>query len=143
MIAVDAYVDSGAARSVCPESHASQFAVHPTAASKRGEGFKTATNKRVRNLGSRTVLGLDAHGKAVSMNYSVANISAALDSVSQVCDAGSTVVFKKSGGYIESSNGRRIPLARIGDTYFRATWVRNGPVEVETPVFSRPSQQGS
>ena len=45
------YVDSGAARSVCPPEFGGHFGTSETAASKRGEHFRTATGKRVRSQG--------------------------------------------------------------------------------------------
>ena len=131
------YVDSGAARSVCPETHAPQFAVEETQASRRGDTFKTATNKKVRNMGNRRVEGLDGAGRGFAMTYAVANIAAALDSVSQICDAGSRVIFERDGGRIETPGGRSVPLERIGNTYFRAMWVKPMPGQ----SFTRQGQK--
>ena len=51
------YMDSGSARSVCPRTFGPQFPVVATGKSQRGEGFQTATGKRVPNLGGRRVTG--------------------------------------------------------------------------------------
>ena len=61
------------------------------------------------------------------MKYAVADIAVALDSVSQMCDAGATVVFTAAGGYIELSNKERITFKRRGDTYYREAWVPRHP----------------
>ena len=53
------------------------------------------------------------------MNYSVSDVSVALDSVSQICDSGATVTFHKTGGYIERPSGARLEFRTIGDTYAR------------------------
>ena len=92
------YVDSGAARSVCPTGFGEQFGLIQTPGSRNGEGFKTATGKRVSNKGGRTIVGHTDFGTSVSMKYAVADINVALDSVSQICDTGAQVVFRKTGG---------------------------------------------
>ena len=47
----------------------------------------------------------------------------ALDSVSQMCDAGNTVVFGKYGGYVMGPGGR-VDFDRVDDSYVRSTWVK-------------------
>ena len=61
------------------------------------------------------------------MNYAVADISVALDSVSQICDRDATVVFQKHGGYIMDSTGEKHTFERQGDTYIREVWVDAEP----------------
>ena len=116
-------IDSGAARSVCPPSHGSQFKINPTVQSLRGDGFKTATGKRVVNQGSRKVRGVTAAGAPIEMQYAVADINSALDSVSQICDAGATVTFTKTGGWILTDAGARTEFERKGDTYTRTVFL--------------------
>ena len=131
------YVDSGAARSVCPKEFAEHLGCAPSPGSLRGECFKTATNKRVPNLGTRTVVGVTDEGKKTSMSYAVAGISVPLDSVSQICDSGAQVLFTKSGGWIISPtatvqiDGSTPPFKRVNDTYCRE-------VSIDKPVFNRP-----
>ena len=130
-ILLRSYMDSGAARSVCPRKFGDQFEVRPTLESRRGDGFQTATGKRVPNLGGRVVKGLTEAGSGISMRYAVADVQSALDSISQICDGGSTVTFTKTGGWIQKPNGSRTNFVRDRDTYIRETWV--------TPAFSRPT----
>ena len=66
------------------------------------------------------------------MKYAVADIAVALDSVSQICDSGATVVFGKAGGHIEMPDGSRETFERVGDTYIRTTVVER------SPDFTRP-----
>ena len=51
----------------------------------------------MRNEGDRRILGLTDQGKGVNMKYAVADVTVPLDSVSQICDAGNTVVFTSKG----------------------------------------------
>ena len=78
----------------------------------------------VLNEGERIVTGQSEDGLALSMRYAVADIAVPLDSISQICDGGSVVVFSKKGGYVVNANGARLDFVRKGDTYRRRTWVR-------------------
>ena len=100
------YVDSGSARSVCPRSFGAQFPMTATGKSQRGDGFQTATGKRLPNLGGRKITGTTETGENITMGYAVADVSVAVDSVGQICDIGATVTFNKNGGFIERANGK-------------------------------------
>ena len=139
------YLDSGAARSVCPLKHGDAFGITPSEQSKKGTGFRTATNKRVPNLGNRTIKGQNEIGQGVEMRYAVANVSVALDSISQICDTGATVTFTKHGGVIEQPDGNKIPFQRDRDTYTRHVWVTppaEQPNKSMEPGFPRQDPQG-
>ena len=129
-------MDSGAARSVCPRSFGGQFPLVPLPEGK-STGFRTATNKRVPTLGSRTVHGKHGNGSEASMKYSVADVSMALDSVSQIADTGAHIIFEKDGGRIITAGGQVIPIERRNDTYVRRIWVRNTDMEEKGSGFTR------
>ena len=97
-MAVDTYVDSGAARSVCPLVFCQHFPITPSEQSKKGQNFRTAGGEEVRNEGDRRILGVTQTGRGINMKYAVADVTVPLDSVSQLCDAGNTVVFTAKGG---------------------------------------------
>ena len=79
------------------------------------------------------------------MRYAVANVTVALDSISQICDTGATVTFTKHGGVIVQPDGNKIPFQRERDTYTRQVWVTppepQEPKQPETP-FPRQDPQG-
>ena len=116
-------MDSGAARSVCPVSHCDEFPVVATPDSLNGRQFKTASGARIANQGDRTIRGTDNVGRPLALRYAVADVTTALDSVSQICDAGNSVVFNKWGGFIAGPHGR-VNFDRVDDTYVRTTWVK-------------------
>ena len=63
------------------------------------------------------------------MVYAVADINVALDSVSQMCDGGATILFRKDGGTITDAGGTAHEFVRVGNTYKRRVWVpRDGSV---------------
>ena len=65
------------------------------------------------------IIGHDEAGHTIGMNYAVAIITGALDSVSQICDTGATVIFTRTGGTIVRANGDKSTFERTGDTYTR------------------------
>ena len=134
LIRIRSIVDSGCARSVCPPTHAAQFPVVETKESRDRVGFRTATGKRVEARGGKVVRGETSEGKQMSMRYTVAPVRLALDSVSQICDAGATVTFRRDGGTITEADGTTSEFGRVDNTYIRDTWV--------TP-FGRPSTSSS
>ena len=136
-VRLKSYVDSGAARSVCPIGFGAQFGLHPTASAQSKEGFQTATGKVVTSQGGRVVEGTSASGKPISMSYSVANIGVALDSVSQICDSGASVHFHRDGGWIQSRNGETTHFERDGDTYVRTVWVEREPAKISDAPLTR------
>ena len=71
----------------------------------------------------------------MTMNYSVADVTVALDSISQMCDGGAEVIFKKDGGVIRTAAGHEAPFRRVNDTYVRDIWV-DKPAAVESASFS-------
>ena len=137
-VELKSFLDSGAARSVCPIKHGEGFGTTPSEQSRRGAGFRTATNKRVPNLGDRVVRGTNENHQQVDMHYSVANVVSALDSVSQICDGGATVTFTQHGGTIQKNDGMVIPFRREGNTYTRSVWVDENQVAPGSD-FARPS----
>ena len=53
------------------------------------------------------------------MNYAVADIAVALDSISQICDSGAEVIFRADGGSINKTDGTVVKFERRGDSYLR------------------------
>ena len=99
-------------------------------------------------LGGRKIHGQTESGETIRMAHVVADVAVALDSVSQICDSGATVVFQKDGGFIERPGGHRTPFRRERDTYVRDVWIPTGAEvtgtkrteQVQGPAFNRPTQ---
>ena len=132
------YLDSGAARSVCPRGFGSHFGLTSPVGSQSSVSFRTATGVKVPKEGDRTIRGWNPNGRRVSMKYAVADTSVALDSVSQICDHGATVLFTRSGGLITGPNGEKTEVRRVGHTYIREIWV-----DPPSAGFTRPGPQDS
>ena len=129
---VQTFVDSGAARSVCPLTFCDETPVVPSDGSRAGEQFRTASGTRLLNRGDRIIKGAGQNGELLAMRYAVADVAMALDSVSQICDTGAQVLFTKWGGYILGPAGR-VDFTRVGDTYVRSTWVKRPKKKASTP----------
>ena len=120
---VNTFMDSGAARSVCPLTFCDEVPITASEGSRSGEQFRTASGTRLLNRGDRVIKGQGPNGEMLAMRYAVADVAMALDSVSQICDTGAQVLFTKWGGYILGPAGR-VDFTRVGDTYVRTTWVK-------------------
>ena len=132
---VDTFMDSGAARSVCPLTFCDEVPLTPSDGSRAGEQFRTASGTRLLNRGDRVIKGQGPQGELLAMRYAVADVAMALDSVSQICDTGAQVLFTKWGGHILGPAGK-VDFTRVGDTYVRSTWVKR-------PRKKAPPQAGS
>ena len=69
------------------------------------------------------MVGVSKEGRGTSMLYAVADINVALDSVSQMCDKGATVIFQKHGGRVIDGKGTEHTFDRVGNTYKRRMWI--------------------
>ena len=123
-IQIKSCIDSGAARSVCPVAYCDDQPVVASKSSQQGDQFKTASGVKLDNQGDRVIRGYDDNGRKLALRYAVADVTDALDSVSQICDAGNTVIFNSNGGYIIGPGGKTA-FDRVYDTYVRTTWVKN------------------
>ena len=112
----------------------------PTPASENQQHFRTADGTEIRNEGDRRVLGYTDTGRGIDMRYAVADVTVPLDSVSQLCDAGNTVVFTAKG-WIIGQAGDKIDFVRHRDTYLRRTWVRRPKASTNSNTNNTKSRQ--
>ena len=75
------------------------------------------------------------------MRYAVTDVQVPLDSVSQICDGGATVMFTATGGQIIGPD-YSVDFERKGDTYVRSTWVKvpNGSKRQSSTMQSSPGK---
>ena len=96
--------------------------------------FRTAGGELIQNQGERVVKGYTQDNLPVGMRYAVTDVQVLLDSISQICDTGTTVTFASQGGTITGA-AYAVDFERRGDTYVRTTWVK-----VPMPLARRPFQ---
>ena len=102
-------VDSGAARSACPQSYAAD---RPTVSSSRQLAFQTASGEILDHYGSKMVpydLGNFGH---LGINYEVTDVNGPVAAVSSMNDSGLTVVFTPNGSWVCSEAPPR-PTERV------------------------------
>ena len=59
------------------------------------------------------------------MKYQIADVSRALNAVTEICDASRHVIFGKKGGVIINlERGRETPFEREGTIYVLSTWIK-------------------
>jgi hypothetical protein len=136
-------VDSGAAESVAHPSMCPQYPVTPSAGSKAGQCYTSASGDEIPNLGEQLLPVVTMEGRSADLKYQSADVSRPLNSVSEICDGGGPdgqlVLFTKYGGQILNlETGHRTPFEREEGIYTLGMWVR--PNNSGASVFPRPGQ---
>ena len=85
-----------------------------------------ASGELISNLGENNFIAYGEQGQARSIKAQVCEVNKPLLSVSRMVQAGNTVVFSRSGSYVEDENTReRIPLREQGGMYMLKLWIKN------------------
>ena len=140
---VKGVVDSGAANSVAHPDMCPQYPVMPSAGSKAGVEYTSASGGVIPNLGEQVLEIVTQDGRESQARYQSADVSRTLNSVSEICDGGGAggqyVLFSKWGGQIlNPESGRRMAFDREGGMYTMGMWVR--PNDKPASVFPRPGK---
>ena len=133
-------MDSGASESVAHPAMCPQYQVMPSAGSKAGESYTSASGDDIPNLGQQVLNVRTFDGTNGQIKYQSADVTRALNSVSEICDAGGeqgqVVMFDRWGGQIYNpTTGRTVPFEREENIYTLGMWVR--PNE-KVSGFTRP-----
>ena len=136
-------VDSGAAESVAHPSMCPQYPVTPSVGSKSGQSYTSASGEDIPNLGEQVLPIVTGDGRHGHIKYQSADVTRALNSVSEICDAGGgngqMVLFSKWGGQILNlETGHRTPFEREENIYTLGMWVC--PSGAAASVFPRPGR---
>ena len=136
-------VDSGAAESVAHPSMCPQYPVKESVGSRAGHSYTSASGNTIPNLGEQVLPTVTCDGRNACIKYQSADVSRALNSVSEICDGGGNdgqlVLFSKYGGQILNlETGHRTPFEREEGIYTLGMWVR--PNTAATSVFPRPGR---
>ena len=127
--AIDFAVDSGASETVMGEGLIRSVEMTPSAASLRGVKYEVANGERIPNLGEKHLRGLtDREGYQRQVTAQVCDVSKPLMSVAKLVATGNTVVFTKSGSYIENdATAERTWLREEGGMYMARLWIPANP----------------
>ena len=119
-------VDSGATETVVGEDMIKGVETKPGEATRRGVQYEVASGELIPNLGEKNFLAYGEQGHARTIKAQVCEVNKPLLSVSRMVQAGNSVVFSRSGSYVEDeTTGERIPLREQGGMYMLKLWIKN------------------
>ena len=130
---IEAVVDSGAEETVAPRG-AFPGPARPSAMSRAGACYRTASGVPVPNLGELDVQFFTNEGFAAEIPFQLADIERPLIAVSALAKAGNVVELHAKGGRITHHTGKVTNLERRGGTYVLRMWV---PAEEAATPFHR------
>ena len=123
---IEMAVDSGATETVVGEDMIRGVETKPGEATRRGVQYEVASGDLIPNLGEKNFTAYGEQGQARAIKAQVCEVNKALLSVSRMVQAGNTVVFSRSGSYVEDEQtNERIPLREQGGMYMLKLWVKN------------------
>ena len=119
-------VDSGASASVMPQDWCPHVPTTQTKESEQGEYFRAANGSKIYNQWQKMITMMTQEGAQRDMRFIVCDVSEALASVSQMCQAGNRVVFhppwSPEGSYIQHiDTGERLWLHEENGLYMLNT----------------------
>jgi hypothetical protein len=124
-IRVQSVMDSGCGCSVAPPGMCPSYPINESEASLRGQEFTSASEHDLPNLGEQVLQVVMEDGKETTLSYAIADVSRALNAVTEVCDQGNRVIFGRGGGVIENlQTGKQTPFKREGNIYALEYWVK-------------------
>ena len=137
---IQGVMDSGASESVAPPSMCPDVAVTPSAGSKAGQNYISASDDLLPNLGEQHIDIVTEDGRDGRIRYQIADVTRPLNSVSEICDAGGEmgqqVTFGRHGGQILNlETGMITNFKRDDGIYVLEMWVR--PKSDDASGFAR------
>ena len=134
-VQVQSVMDSGASAPVCPPSMAPNAPIRPSAGSRRGQQYTSASRHKIPNLGEQLLQAATEAGEETQVLFQVAEVSRPLVSVSAICEQGNRVTFGRGGGVVTNiASGHETPFYRKNGIYVLNMWIH----DADTPVFARP-----
>ena len=129
-VRVRSVMDIGAGVSVAPPGMCPAYPIEESAGSRRGQEFISASEDTMPNLGEQRLNVVLDNSKETSVKYQIADVSRALNSVAEICDAGhpdygNKVIFGREGGAIVNlATGKTTRFGRENNIYCLDYWVK-------------------
>ena len=124
-VKVRSVMDSGAGVSVAPPGMCPTHPIMESEGSRRGQEFISASENSMPNLGEQKLNVVLDNKKETVVKYQIADVSRALNSVAEICDAGNQVIFGKNGGTIVNQmTGQSTHFGRENNIYCLDFWVK-------------------
>ena len=125
-VKVDSVVDSGASASVAPPTMAPNAKLRPSAGSRRGRKFTSASKHKLANLGEQLLQACTEDGTETQVLFQIADVSRPLVSVSAITEMGNRVIFGISGGVVQClKTGRGTPFYKRNGIYVLSMWIKD------------------
>ena len=123
-VQVRSIMDSGCGASVAPPGMCPTYPIEESEESRRGQEFLSASENTMPHLGEQKLEVVLDSGKATALKYQIADVSRALNAVTEICDAGHHVIFGRRGVIVNLESGRSTPFQREGNIYCLDYWVK-------------------
>ena len=129
-VKVRSVMDSGAGVSVAPPGMCPARPIVESEGSRRGQEFVSASEDTLPNLGEQKLSVVLDNDKETVVKYQIADVSRALNSVAEICDAGhpeygNQVIFGRGGGEIVNlATGKTTYFGRENNIYCLDFWVK-------------------
>ena len=131
---VKTVVDSGASESVAPPNMVPNIPVRPSAGSRRGQHYVSASGERMANQGEQKLPVVTENGEERSVTFQVTDVARPLCSVARICSQGNRVIFGARGGVIQNlETGSETPFLLEDGVYTMSLWVPRTSVEAPSP----------
>lgn len=111
-------VDSGAAEVVAPPTFAAGYATRPSAGSRSGARYRTASGNLISNQGEKRITMTTEEGETRTMTCQIADATKPLASAGRITSKGHRIVFDDDDAYIlHKATGCRIKLYKNGNVF--------------------------
>ena len=131
---VKTVVDSGASESVAPPNMVPNIPVRPSAGSRRGQHYVSASGERMANQGEQKLPVVTENGEERSVTFQVTDVARPLCSVARICSQGNRVIFGARGWVIQNlETGSETPFLLEDGVYTMSLWVPRTSVEAPSP----------
>ena len=121
---VEGIVDSAAVDHVMPEDKVAHVRTRPSAGSKRGQKWVSASRHDIHNEGEKVISFRTDCEKRRRMTFQIAKVGKTLISVERLNESGHEVILSRGSPRILCPNGDSIRLRRKNRVFIMDMWVR-------------------
>ena len=129
-VRVRSVMDSGCGVSVAPPGMCPTYPITESEGSRRGQEFMSASEDTMPNLGEQKLGVVFDIGGETMIKYQIADVSRALNSITEICDAGhpdfgNHVIFgRRDGMVVNLETGKTTHFQRENNIYCLDYWVK-------------------
>ena len=122
---IDMAVDSAATETVINSDMLATIDIVEGEAFRKGVQYEVASGTLIPNLGEKRFIATGETGMTRKLTAQVCDVNKALLSVRKMVQSGHSVVFSKTGSYVEDDEtGEKMYLTEQGGMYMLKLWVK-------------------